>query len=143
AVVRPEEEQVPYMLSEAFRPEAEVVLSEPPPVALGGGSVEGTVTWQERTPDRLRLAVTSDREALLVVADNWFPAWQATVDGQEAPVLRAYHALRAVPVPAGAHTVEMVYRSAVVARSLWVSAAVSLLLLGGLGWGWLRDGRRA
>jgi uncharacterized membrane protein YfhO len=85
--------------------------------------------------------VTSDRNALLVVADNWFPAWQATVDGRETPVLRAYHALRAVPVPAGEHAVEMVYRSESVARGLWISLSTSLLLLAGLGWGWRRESR--
>ncbi len=100
--------------------------------------------WLERSPNELRLSVSTERPALLVVADNWFPAWHATVDGADAPVLRAYHTLRAVPVEAGEHTVEMFYRSTVVARSLWVS----LILLLGLGGAtgvrlWLdRRGRR-
>ncbi|GMV04371.1 MAG: hypothetical protein AMXMBFR53_06520 [Gemmatimonadota bacterium] len=141
ATVKPDDEAVPYMLSEGFDPEAEVVLAEAPPVALDGGPVSGSVRWEERTPNRLRLAVTSDRPALLVVADNWFPAWRATVDGAEAPVLRAYHTLRAVPVPAGSSTVEMTYRSELLARSLWLSV-VTLLALGGVGvWGVIRERR--
>jgi hypothetical protein len=122
------------MLSAAFDPDSEVVLSHPPPIALQGGPVQGAVTWQERTPNELRLSVTSDRAVLLVVADNWFPAWHATVDGRAAPVLRAYHTLRAVPVSAGTHTVEMFYRSRLVDWSLVVSVVVSLVLLVGLGW---------
>jgi uncharacterized membrane protein YfhO len=102
------------------------------------------VGWQLRTPNRLRLAVTSDRPALLVVADNWYPAWHATVDGKETPILRAYHTLRAVPVEAGTHEVEMVYRAAIVTRSLWVSVVVLLGLLGALAWsavgGWRSRG---
>ncbi len=133
-VVKPEPEQVPYMLSDAFRPDSEVVLSEPPPISLEGGPVEGSVAWQVRTPNRLRLSVTSDRPALLVVADNWYPAWHATVDGKPAPVLRAYHTLRAIPVTAGRHEVEMVYHAGIVAWSLRVSLVVILLLLGSLGW---------
>lgn len=43
--------------------------------------------------------------ALLYVADAWSDSWFATVDGKEAPVLRANHAYRAIPVPAGTHTV--------------------------------------
>jgi hypothetical protein len=143
AVVKSDAEAVPYMLSDAFDPEAEVVLSEPPPSGLDGGPVSGSVRWVERTPNRLRLEVTSDRNALLVVADNWFPAWRATVDGEEAPVLRAYHSLRAVPVPAGEHAVEMVYRSEVVTRSLWVSVLSLLVLLGTGALGWARGRRRA
>lgn len=133
ATVVPDGQAVAYMLSAEFAPEREVVLSEALPVALEDASpVAGEVSWQERSPNRLRLAVTSDRPALLVVADNWFPAWHATVDGAEAPVLRAYHTLRAVPVPAGASTVEMWYASAELARAGWLSLA-AFLVLGGLG----------
>jgi hypothetical protein len=128
AVVRTDAEAVPYMLSEAFHPEREVVLPEPPPIELDGAMAEGSVTWLARGPNRLRLAVTTERPALLVVADNWFPAWHATVDGEEAVVLRAYHTLRAVPVGAGEHTVEMYYSSDLVRRSLWLS----VLLFSGL-----------
>jgi hypothetical protein len=116
------------MLSEAFHPEREVVLPEPPPIELDGAMAEGSVTWLARGPNRLRLAVTTERPALLVVADNWFPAWHATVDGEEAVVLRAYHTLRAVPVGAGEHTVDMYYSSDLVRRSLWLS----VLLFSGL-----------
>lgn len=142
AVVKSDDEAVPYMLSEAFDPAAEVVLAQEPPVALDGQPVQGSVTWEEHTPNRLRLRVSVDRPALLVVADNWFPAWRATVDGAEAPVLRAYHTLRAVPVDAGEHTVEMTYHSAVVARSLWVTVVVLLGLLAALGVGILQERRR-
>lgn len=139
ATVKSDDEVVPYMLSEAFDPALEVVLAEEPPEPLDGGPVSGEVRWEERSPNLLRLSVTSDRPALLVVADNWFPAWRATVDGAEAPVLRAYHTLRAVPVPAGASTVEMVYRSDLLVRSLWLSLLV-LAGLAGLGlWGLVRE----
>lgn len=141
--MRSDAEAVPYMLSDAFDPEREVVLPEAPPSPLGPGPVSGSVRWEERSPNRLRLAVTSDRDALLVVADNWFPAWHAKVDGTEAPVLRAYHSLRAVPIPPGEHSVEMTYHSAVVARSLWVSVLSLLVLVGLGGLGWARGGRKA
>ncbi len=131
AVVRSDTDAVPYMLSPDFDPATEVVLPEAlPGITLDGGPVSGSVRWEARTPNRLRLGVTSDRPALLVIADNWFPAWHATVDGEAAPVLRAYHTLRAVPVGAGTHTVDMWYRSGTVARSFWVSLAVVVVLLG-------------
>jgi hypothetical protein len=142
AVVKPDGEDVSYMTSDAFDPASEVVLAEAPPLEMDGGPVSGQVTWEERTPNLLRLHVTSDRAALLVVADNWFPAWHATVDGQSAPVLRAYHTLRAVPIQAGEHTVEMYYHSDVVAWSLWVTIAGLLILFGLGGWGMVRERRR-
>lgn len=144
AVVKPDGEDVRYMISDTtFDPATMAVLPDASPIPLDGGPVNGSVTWEERTPNQLRLHVTSDKAALLVIADNWFPAWHATVDGQDAPVLRAYHTLRAVPVQAGDHTVEMTYHSEVVTRSLWVTV-VALLVLFGLGvWGMVRERRGA
>ena len=130
ATVKSDAEAVPYMLSDAFDPVREVVLVEPSPLELDGAPPIGGVTWLSRTPNELSLSVTTERPALLIVADNWFPAWRATVDGADAPVLRAYHTLRAVPVPAGQHEVVMRYQSDAVARSLWISMILLVGLVG-------------
>lgn len=129
AVVKSDDEAVPYMLSPGFDPAAEVVLAEPPPVDLPGAPVAGEVDWVERGPDRMRLAVRSSAPALLAIADNWYPAWHGRVNGRDAPVLRAYHTLRAVPVPAGESEVELWYRSDVVARSFWLGFVILAGLL--------------
>jgi hypothetical protein len=133
SVVKSDAEAVPYMLTDAFDPETEVVLAEPPPIELDGTPASGSVEWVARTPNRLELTVDTERAALLVIADNWFPAWRTTVDGNEAPTLRAYHTLRAVPVPAGRHTIEMVYESAIVRGSLLLSILLGVGLVGALG----------
>jgi hypothetical protein len=131
AIVKSDAEAVEYIMSPTHNPAVEVVLSEDaPPVSLGGGPISGLVTWEERSADRLRLAVQSDKPALLVIGDNWYPAWKATVNGEEAPVLRAYHTVRAIPVPAGSSTVEMRYESTLLARSFLLSAIVLLGLMG-------------
>jgi hypothetical protein len=58
------------------------------------------------------------------------------------PVLRAYHTLRAVPVGAGEHTVELYYRSPLLARSLLLTLATVTLLLGVTAVSILRNRRR-
>jgi hypothetical protein len=141
ATVKADAEAVAYMLSDAFDPEREVVLAEPSPIALDGAPATGTVTWVSRSPNELALSVTSERPALLVVADNWFPAWRATVDGADAPVLRAYHTLRAVPVPSGRHEVLMRYRSDSMARSLWITLVLLIGLVGAAAWATWRERR--
>jgi uncharacterized membrane protein YfhO len=90
---------------------------------------QGTVTWQERGANAFALRVTTDRPALLIITDNYFPAWHASVDDVATPVLRANYTFRAVPVSAGTHTVRFEYRSGV----LQASAAVSVIVLLGLG----------
>lgn len=61
-------------------------------------------------PSHLTLQVTTDAPALLILSEIDYPGWQATVDGQSSPILRADYTLRAVPIPAGEHTVELTFR---------------------------------
>jgi hypothetical protein len=136
-VVISDEETLAYILSPEFRPTQEAVLSEPPPIPLEGGAVDGEVTWLEKTPNRLRLRVRSSGPALLVVAENWFPAWKGRVSGSEVPVMRANHTLRAVPVPAGESEVELYFDTGTLLAPLLLTL-VSLLLVCGA---WFLPGR--
>jgi hypothetical protein len=122
-------DDVARVLQEDFDPARTAVLAEAPPTPLAGGDPVGDVTWVDRSNDRMHLRVASDREALLIVADNWHPGWHAVVDGEEVPVLRAYHTLRAVPIAAGSHEVEMYYHPAILHWSAYGSLATVLLLI--------------
>ena len=130
AVVVPDDQAVARILDPAFDPARTAILAEAPPLELPGGVAGGEVTWVERGLNRMSLDVRSDGPALLVVADNWFPSWRARVNGEDAPVLRAYHALWAVPVGAGDQTVEIYYDSPLLETSLAVSiAALGILVV--------------
>jgi hypothetical protein len=142
SVVLPEEEAVGYLLSSLFRPEMEVVLPEESPIPLPGGEVAGEIRWLERSENRMVLSVRAEENALLVLADNWFPAWRARVGGEDAMVLRANHTLRAVPIPPGTHEVELYFDAGTLRGALFTSIG-SLLLLGVLGGlGYRREGGR-
>lgn len=84
-------------------------------------------------PNRVVVKAAAKTPALLYVADAWTDYWFATVDGKPAPVFRANHAYRAIPIPAGSHEVVMEYRSERLRQSLLVAAgALGLLALLGL-----------
>jgi hypothetical protein len=88
-----------------------------------GRGAAGGLRALEYGPDRIRASVGMARDGYLVVADAWAPGWRASVDGHEAPVLRANVAFRAVPVPAGDHDVQLVYRPPAIRYGLAASAA--------------------
>jgi hypothetical protein len=119
------------MLSDDFDPARQVVLSGPAPIGLTGGEVAGSVEWVERNNNDMTLRVSTDRPAVLVLADNWFPAWRARIGNEEVPVLRANHSLRAVAIAPGEHTVEFYYESDPLTWSLRLTL-LSLALVAGL-----------
>jgi hypothetical protein len=59
----------------------------------------------------------------LVLLDSYYPGWRAYVDGREVEIRRANFAFRAVPVPAGRHQIEFVYKP----RSFYVGLTITLL----------------
>lgn len=87
-------------------------------------TASGSCHLETYAPETIQLACTADAPAYAVVADGHFPGWQATVDGAAAPVLRANVAFRAVPIPAGTHTVTLRY------RPFGLRAGLALSLLG-------------
>jgi hypothetical protein len=62
----------------------------------------------------------------LVVSENYFPGWHATVNGQAVPVVRADYNLIGVPLPAGATRISLDFTDAAYQRG----KLVSLLALG-------------
>lgn len=68
------------------------------------------------------------RPALLLLTDNCFPGWLATIDGKEQIILRGNHCFRALLLQPGARTVRFVYDS----WTFKVGAAASLLTIGAL-----------
>jgi hypothetical protein len=119
ARVRGEDAALDLVGTGDFDPRGEIVLLEGQERA--GRGQAGEVLIQSSAPDRLRLLAQLDHDGFVVVTDAFDAGWRATVDGRTAPVLRANLAFRAVAVPAGRHTVEMVYRPASVTAGLLIS----------------------
>jgi len=69
------------------------------------------------------LKTVTGASGLLMLNEAYYPAWKAYVDSRPVPLYAADHLLRAVPVPAGEHTVELRYES----WSLRARVAVSLI----------------
>ncbi|UCC26970.1 MAG: hypothetical protein JSU98_07650 [Gemmatimonadales bacterium] len=125
----PDDQAVARLMDPEFDVASTVTVPEPLPIPLDGGLPQGSVRWVERDADRQELRVATDRRSLLVLADNWYPAWHASVDGREAPVLRVNHTLRGIPLDPGEHTVVLEFRSANVRTGLIVTVLSGLVVL--------------
>jgi hypothetical protein len=117
----------------AFDPGAEVLLEGQAPLHPDSSATAGA--WQilslQDAPNKVTIRARLEAPGTLVLADTWYPGWEATVDGEPAALLRANHAFRAVRLEAGEHVVEMVYRpTAVFIGAVTSLVALALLTLG-------------
>jgi hypothetical protein len=65
--------------------------------------------------------------AALMVSENYYPGWRATVDGKPAKIGRADFTLIGVELPAGARDVELTYASATYERGRAITVVTLLL----------------
>ncbi len=118
----------------SFDPERSVILEEDDgtaPTLIPGQEPTGArARILEERPTRLLVEAQSEARGWLVLTDTFYPGWKARVDGIEAPLSRANAMFRAVPVGAGRHEIEFLYRPSSVKTGLMVTAAA--LLLAGL-----------
>jgi uncharacterized membrane protein YfhO len=71
----------------------------------------------------------SNGPALLTVSRTYHPSWTAEIDGVAAPVIRANHALMAVPLTrSGEHRVTLRYRPTIVQVAAGFTAATWIIV---------------
>ncbi|MFM9106265.1 MAG: YfhO family protein [Chloroflexota bacterium] len=106
----------------------------PPPLGRPAAGAGESVAITRYEPDRIEIAAVNPAPGLLIVSEAWERGWRATVDGQEAPILPVHGWLRAIPLPAGEHTVEMRYDPLSLRLGMAITLAAALLLAGGSAW---------
>lgn len=92
-----------------FDPMRQAVLAAPALFPFDAQAHAGRVTLVSRTAEHIALDVSLPADGLLIVSENFYPGWRAMADGEPTDILRADLNLRAVPLHAGDHRVEMVY----------------------------------
>ncbi len=94
------------------------------------GAESETVSFSRYEPNRLELNVDARKRGLLVLSENDYPGWYATVNGREVPIRRVNGALRAVEVSPGSNRVVLRYapRSIFIGGLLTLAAFIGTLL---------------
>lgn len=105
------------------------VVEEPVPVSDNADALSGKADIVRYGAHDIEISVSTSRQALLVLTDAWYPGWKAWVDGEPAFMYRANYVFRAVPVPAGEHSVLFRYEPDSVRYGLSVSIASAIALL--------------
>jgi len=103
--------------SDGFDPHREAIVTQGSPEqapiaspdAPGAGDTIQPVTSFVDKQESVVVTATAAQRSLLVLGDNWFPGWTATVDGVRKPIYRANYAFRGVFLDPGRHEVKFTY----------------------------------
>lgn len=140
-------EALPLMTSGQIDLRTTAVLeAEPPDLAPASDPAADAATVTNWEPDEMALTVTTGAPGLMMLSEIYDSGWRAFVDGEEVDLYVADHALRAVPVPVGEHTVELRYDPLALRVGLPITAATLALVAGiwgTLGWRSLHKARHA
>jgi hypothetical protein len=131
----PDEQIVPTLLDPRLDPSRLLLLAPDAPVSVlpldsmpERSAVRATVTSWQPGSMHIRLDPAPDRDAYLLVSENWYPEWGATVDGKPAQLLRGDYAFITVPVPRGSREVQLDYQRG----QYRTGVAMTLASLGGI-----------
>jgi hypothetical protein len=96
-----------------------------------------TITLQKYKSNDLKYSSNNTNDGLAIFSEMYYAeGWNAYIDGQKTAHLRADYVLRALPIPAGEHTIEFKFEPQVVKTGSTISLASSLgmvlLIVGGL-----------
>jgi hypothetical protein len=116
---------------------AQGVQSLPGPLAI-----KTSVRHYEPGKVQIDLSAPAPEGASLVVSENYYPGWLASVDGKPARLGRADYSMIGVELPMGARSVELNFTSPTYEKGktiTWLAIALGFLMLGT---GYWRDRRR-
>ncbi|NVO86742.1 YfhO family protein [Hymenobacter terrestris] len=89
-----------------------------------------TIALTKYSPNALTYRTTAVQNGLVVFSEIYYAdGWQAYLDGKPVPHLRVDYVLRAMPVPAGTHTIEFKFEPTAYALGNTVSLVSSVLLI--------------
>ena len=111
----------------SFDPASQVVFHDPSILPLSG---TGSVMVTAYTSNRVEALTDTQGRTMLVVANTYYPGWNAYIDGQPASLMRVNWAMNGVILPSGKHTVRLLYEPASFRIGLWISGLSMVLFIG-------------
>jgi hypothetical protein len=99
------------------------------PLSLGASEESGTAQILSESNQSIAIAVQNPGPAgLLVLADTFYPGWEATVNGALTPIIPVNIRQRAVIVPAGDSFVRFTFQPRSVRIGLWITLVAHLAI---------------
>jgi hypothetical protein len=117
-----------------FDPRQTILLEEDPGFRTDtiSAGMQGNVKITSYSLNSLTLTVSTQRNAFLVLSEIFYPGWNAYIDGQRRTIYRADWSLRAVPIEAGDHQVEIRFEPVSFHRGMQITIGTIFLSIIGI-----------
>lgn len=125
------------IVAQDFDPRSFVCLPTEAHGVVPTNAANARVTTRRFAAHEILAEVETDAPTLVTVAQSFYHPWRAFVDGQPVKLWRANYAFQALAVPAGKHTVRLVY----VDEKFRLGFGISLAGLAVCGFLWWRSPR--
>jgi hypothetical protein len=124
------QEGIRQIFSPAFDPKRMVILLENVPGFRQSDSVTGSAKLTNYETNRAVFEVETNKNAMLVFSDTYYPGWRSEIDGKETKIYHANITHRAVVVPAGKHIVKFEFVPNTVTAGFWLSTVSAFIFVG-------------
>ncbi len=103
------EEALDLVTAAEFDYSSQVVLEGPASTLFETHGSGAILAYHDEGPDAISISVDMVDDGWLVLADAWYPGWEATIDGEQTEIFRANYLFKGIALPAGIHDVLIRY----------------------------------
>ena len=104
-VIKDEKAIINRLYSSQFDYKNRLIVETPIAGVPRDGSGNGSARFIKYTPHMIEIVVQTSAPALLFLSDNFYPGWQAYIDGQKTQIFRTDYTFQSVTVGKGRHRV--------------------------------------
>jgi hypothetical protein len=123
-VVESEDDSLQIISEENFDPMERVILEQTPTFAPYSQKADSHIIRTHTATNEIKVFCETTIPTILVLSEQYYPGWKATIDGNPTKLYRANYLLRAVEVPAGKHVIRFRFRPTGITVGLPISLAV-------------------
>ncbi len=91
------------------------------------------IVMMEHSPGAISYKTTNPKNQLAVFSEVYYKTWKATIDGNEAPIIRVNYILRGLQIPEGNHVIQFTCKDDLFIKgqkvSLWGSVIAGVAML--------------
>lgn len=130
AEVIPDTRLLDRIRSDDFDPHKQVLLEQDPGVTTTPESLQANANITQAESAMVAVDATTNKKSFVVLTDNAFPGWKASVDGHDVRIFRADYTFMAVALEPGKHHIVFSYDPPELQLGLRIAGVAALLWLG-------------